>query len=110
MNEDQTNPQEEKAEVEDRQLSMYDVMFGSEESTNPEPASVETEEEDTDVEELSAEEESDEVSEEEVEEEEVPEETPPSYSVKVDGEDLIILRESDILGIVEIKKKSKKAS
>ena len=87
MNEDQTNPQEEKAEVEDRQLSMYDVMFGSEESTNPEPASVETEEEDTDVEELSAEEESDEVSEEEVEEEEVPEETPPSYSVKVDGEE-----------------------
>ena len=75
MSEDQTNPQEEKAEVEDRQLSMYDVMFGSEESTNPEPASVETEEEDTDVEELSAEEESDEVSEEEVEEEEVPEGT-----------------------------------
>ena len=28
--------------------------------------------------------------------------------VKVDGEDLIILRESDILGIVENKKKSKK--
>ena len=30
--------------------------------------------------------------------------------VKVDGEDLIILRESDILGIVENKKKPKKAS
>jgi len=30
--------------------------------------------------------------------------------VKVDGEDLIILRESDILGIVEKTKKSKKAA
>ena len=30
--------------------------------------------------------------------------------VKVDGEDLIILRESDILGIVDTKKKSKKAA
>jgi chaperonin GroES len=31
--------------------------------------------------------------------------------VKVDGEDLIILRESDILGIVEVEKsKSKKAA
>ena len=30
--------------------------------------------------------------------------------VKVDGEDLIILRESDILGIVETTKKSRKAA
>ena len=30
--------------------------------------------------------------------------------VKVDGEDLIILRESDILGIVETTKKAKKAA
>ena len=30
--------------------------------------------------------------------------------VKVDGEDLLILRESDILGIVEGKKKSRKAA
>ena len=30
--------------------------------------------------------------------------------VKVDGEDLIILRESDILGIVETSKKGKKAA
>ena len=30
--------------------------------------------------------------------------------VKVDGEDLIILRESDILGIVETRKKAKKAA
>ena len=30
--------------------------------------------------------------------------------VKVDGEDLLILRETDILGIVEGKKKTKKSS
>ena len=30
--------------------------------------------------------------------------------VKVDGEDLLILRESDILGVVEGKKKSKKSA
>ena len=87
MSEDQTNPQENTAEVKDPQLSMFDVMFGSEENTNPEPASVEATEEETDAEELLAEEDSDEVSEEEVEVEEVPEETPPSYSVKVDGEE-----------------------
>ena len=30
--------------------------------------------------------------------------------VKVDGEDLLILRETDILGIVEVKKKTKKSA
>ena len=30
--------------------------------------------------------------------------------VKVDGEDLLILRETDILGVVEVKKKTKKSA
>ena len=106
MSEAQTNPEK---EVTKPQLNMFDVMFGSEETTNPEqavenPASKvksETElvsqlqEETEEVEEEVVEEENilesaeeTELEEEvEVEEEVVEIETPSTYTIKVDGEE-----------------------
>ena len=99
MSEGQTNPQ---AEVEqpEPQMNMFDVMFGSEESTNPEQASEPSQVQQEEVEEApveaqaEAEVEADvpeEVEEQyEVEEAEVAQETKevdPVYRVKVDGEE-----------------------
>jgi hypothetical protein len=81
MSEAQTNP---VGEVEQPQLSMFDVMFGSEEKdTNPEQAVEEPLEEAE--EEYEAEADSEEY--EEVEEEELVEEPTSTYTVKVDGEE-----------------------
>ena len=85
MSEAMTNPD---AEVEKPQLNMFDVMFGSEETTNPEQT---IEEPSVDLEEMD-EEEYEEISEEseeeyEIVEEEAQTETPEAYTVKVDGEE-----------------------
>jgi DNA repair exonuclease SbcCD ATPase subunit len=86
MSEAQTNPQ---AEVEQPQLSMFDVMFGSEEkNTNPEQA-IEEPSEEVEVEAVEEAEEIEAEAEEyeEVEEEELVEEPNDTYTVKVDGEE-----------------------
>ena len=107
MSEAQTNPQ---GEVDKPQLNMFDVMFGSEENTNPEQAiekskdTVQSEndlvsqlqEETDEVEAIAEEEEVSELeaveedqSEEEVEEveEEVVKTETPVYTVKIDGDE-----------------------
>lgn len=89
MEEKETNPSQEVAG--NKQLEMYDVMFGSQ-GTNPEQASNEqpTEEEESLVLSEQTQEEEDyveEVEEVEVSEEEEIQETSPSYTVKVDGEE-----------------------
>lgn len=93
MSEAQTNPE---GEVTEPKLNMFDVMFGSDEDTNPE----QTIEEPADSEEYeteAAEEEYEATEDEEVESEEVDYEvdeevaeieTSPSYTVKVDGEEV----------------------
>ena len=93
MSEAQTNPE---GEVNGPQLSMFDVMFGSDEDTNPERAI----EEPSDLEEYeseAAEDEYEATEDEEVEAEEVDyevdeevseTETPTRYTVKVDGEEV----------------------
>ena len=105
MSEAQTNPE---GEVKQPQLNMFDVMFGSENDTNPEQAEKKTEapisevnlvtqlqqeSEEAEVSEaeeevLEATEDQGEEIEEEVEEEEVQTEAPATYSVKVDGEEM----------------------
>ena len=96
MSEAQTNPE---GEVKQPQLNMFDVMFGSDESTNPEQAIEKTEnvqsedqlaesEEPDEVEEETLEATDDEQSgdeEEGIDEEVVETETPPVYTVKIDG-------------------------
>jgi hypothetical protein len=92
MSEAQTNPE---GEVAKPQLSMFDVMFGSEENTNPEqtieePTSDNSEEyeaEAFDEAEEEVPEEFEEVDEYEVIDEETPTETAQAYTVKVDGEE-----------------------
>ena len=88
MEEKETNPSQEVAG--NKQLEMYDVMFGSQ-GTNPEQASNEqpTEEEESLVlsEQTQEEDYVEEVEEVEVSEEEEIQETSPSYTVKVDGEE-----------------------
>lgn len=92
MSEAQTNPE---GEVKQPQLTMFDVMFGSEENTNPEqtieePTSDNSEEyeaEAFDEAEEEVSEEFEEVDEYEVADEETPTETEQSYTVKVDGEE-----------------------
>ena len=85
MNDTATNPPEEV-----QPKSMYDVMFGSED-TNPEQTSIEEPQEEVqepvELQELEEPEELEEVEEVEVEEEEDYQETPSSYTVKVDGEE-----------------------
>jgi hypothetical protein len=102
MSEAQTNPE---GEVSKPQLNMFDVMFGSEDNTNPEQAEknsqapvtqedlvtqLQEETEDSEVEEevLEAGEDHGEEEVEEVDEEETQIEAPTTYSVKVDGEEL----------------------
>lgn len=105
MSEAPTNPE---GEVKQPQLNMFDVMFGSENDTNPEQAekkteapiseenlvtqlqqeSEEAEESEAEEEVLEATEDQGEEIEEEVEEEEVQTEAPATYSVKVDGEEM----------------------
>mgnify|MGYP003632661791 FL=1 len=94
MSDGQTNPTE--SEVNTPQLNMLDVMFGSEENTNPEVTSseevsdstveyeAEVEYEAVDDGEVTASEDDNEY---EVFEEEEIQETSPSYTVKVDGEE-----------------------
>tara|TARA_R110002096_G_scaffold415910_1_gene618011 strand:- start:4 stop:984 length:981 start_codon:yes stop_codon:yes gene_type:complete len=93
MSEAQTNPEREVTEPE---LNMFDVMFGSDEDTNPERA-VEESSDYEDLETEAAEElyeatEDEEVESEEIDyevDEEVTEtETPVGYTVKVDGEEI----------------------
>jgi len=92
MSEAQTNPE---GEVKQPQLTMFDVMFGSEENTNPEqtieePTSDNSEEyeaEAFDEAEEEVSEEFEEVDEYEVADEETPTETVQAYTVKVDGEE-----------------------
>jgi len=92
MSEAPTNPE---GEVKQPQLNMFDVMFGSEENTNPEqtieePAiddSEEYEAEAFDEAEEEVSEEFEEVDEYEVADEETPTETPQAYTVKVDGDE-----------------------
>ena len=92
MSEAQTNPE---GEVKQPQLTMFDVMFGSEENTNPEqtieePTSDNSEEyeaEAFDEAEEEVSEEFEEVDEYEVADEETPTETAQAYTVKVDGEE-----------------------
>lgn len=92
MSEAPTNPD---GEVTQPQLNMFDVMFGSEETTNPEQAieepttdnSEEIEIEANDEAEEEVSEEFEEVEEYEVADEEAPTETPEAYTVKVDGEE-----------------------
>ena len=92
MSEAQTNPE---GEVTEPKLNMFDVMFGSDEDTNPEQT-IETPSESEEYETEAAEEEyeatEDETEYEEVDyevDEEVAEiETAPSYTVKVDGEEV----------------------
>jgi chromosome segregation ATPase len=89
MSEAQTNP---KGEVNQPQLSMFDVMFGSEETTNPEqaieePTSNDTEEYEAETFDEAEEEILEEVEEYEEADEEAPAETPQAYTVKVDGEE-----------------------
>jgi len=93
MSADQTNPETEVAK--NRQLTMFDVMFGSEEkATNPEQASEEEQASDivedvVEEEELSATEEEYDDGEvgEVVEEQEDSETESPRYTVKVDGKE-----------------------
>ena len=93
MSEAQTNPE---GEVTEPKLNMFDVMFGSDEDTNPERA-VEESSDYEDLETEAAEElyeatEDEEVESEEIDyevDEEVTEtETPVGYTVKVDGEEI----------------------
>tara|TARA_R110002020_G_scaffold131776_2_gene294489 strand:+ start:461 stop:1444 length:984 start_codon:yes stop_codon:yes gene_type:complete len=92
MSEAPTNPD---GEVTQPQLNMFDVMFGSEETTNPEQAieepttdnSEEIEIEANDEAEEEVSEEFEEVEEYEVADEEAPTEAPEAYTVKVDGEE-----------------------
>ena len=92
MSEAQTNPE---GEVKQPQLTMFDVMFGSEENTNPEqtieePATDNSEEyeaEAFDEAEEEVSEEFEEVDEYKVADEETPTETVQAYTVKVDGEE-----------------------
>ena len=85
MSDTETNPPEEV-----QQKTMYDVMFGSE-NTNPEQTSIEEPQEEVqepeEFEELEEPEELEEVEEVEVEVEEEFEEPVQSYTVKVDGEE-----------------------
>tara|TARA_R110000737_G_scaffold5264_5_gene17056 strand:- start:5479 stop:6489 length:1011 start_codon:yes stop_codon:yes gene_type:complete len=98
MSEAQTNPE---GEVNPPQLNMFDVMFGSEENTNPEQAE-KTSEAPVSVEELIAETDESEVEEEvveatenqsedeveyEVDENEASNETEVTYTIKVDGKE-----------------------
>jgi len=90
MSEAQTNPQ---GEVEQPKLNMFDVMFGSEENTNPEQA-VESDDTGEEYEVAEAEASDEEEVEEALESEEVeyeveePEaQTDTSYTVKIDGEE-----------------------
>jgi hypothetical protein len=92
MSEAPTNPE---GEVTQPQLSMFDVMFGSEESTNPEQSieePVNSDEEyvaqDSDEEyEAQDYDEAEETGEVEVDDYEIEKETSPAYTVKVDGEE-----------------------
>ena len=90
MSEAQTNPQ---GEVEQPKLNMFDVMFGSEETTNPEQA-VESDDTGEEYEVAEAEASDEEEVEEALESEEVeyeveePEaQTDTAYTVKIDGEE-----------------------
>jgi hypothetical protein len=92
MSEAQTNPEREVTEPE---LNMFDVMFGSDEDTNPEqtieePSESEEYETEAAEEEYEATEDETEYEESdyEVDEEVVETETSPSYTVKVDGEEV----------------------
>jgi len=94
MSDGQTNPTE--SEVTTPQLNMLDVMFGSEENTNPEVTSSEevsdsTVENEAEVEYEAVDDSEVELSEDDNEydvyEEEEVVETSPSYTVKVDGEE-----------------------
>ena len=92
MSEAQTNPE---GEVTEPELSMFDVMFGSDEDTNPEqtieePSESEEYETEAAEEEYEATEDETEYEESdyEVDEEVVETETSPSYTVKVDGEEV----------------------
>lgn len=92
MSEAQTNPE---GEVTEPKLNMFDVMFGSDEDTNPERAIEEpsnSEEYETEAAEEEYEATEDETEYEEVDyevDEEVSEiETSPSYTVKIDGEEI----------------------
>ena len=100
MSDGQTNPTE--SEVNTPQLNMLDVMFGSEENTNPEVTSSEEVSDSTVENEAEVEHEaeveyeavddgevrsSEDDNEYDVYEEEEVVETPPSYTVKVDGEE-----------------------
>tara|TARA_B100001123_G_scaffold321977_1_gene361189 strand:- start:1558 stop:2523 length:966 start_codon:yes stop_codon:yes gene_type:complete len=86
MSEAPTNP---NGEVNQPQLNMFDVMFGSEENTNPEQAIEEpaTEEIEVEADDEAEEEVFEEAEEYEVADEEAPTETPQAYTVKVDGEE-----------------------
>jgi hypothetical protein len=86
MSEAPTNPD---GEVTQPQLNMFDVMFGSEENTNPEQAIEEpaTEEIEVEADNEAEEEVFEEAEEYEVADEEAPTETPQAYTVKVDGEE-----------------------
>jgi len=86
MSEAPTNPD---GEVTQPQLNMFDVMFGSEENTNPEQTIEEpaTEEIEVEANDEAEEEIFEEAEEYEVADEEAPTETPQAYTVKVDGEE-----------------------
>ncbi len=92
MSEAPTNPD---GEVTQPQLNMFDVMFGSEENTNPEQTIEEPATDNSEEIEIEADNEAEEeVSEEfeeaeeyEIADEEAPTETPQAYTVKVDGEE-----------------------
>ena len=86
MSEAPTNPD---GEVTQPQLNMFDVMFGSEENTNPEQTIEEpaTEEIEVEANDEAEEEIFEEAEEYEVADEEAPTETPEAYTVKVDGEE-----------------------
>ena len=86
MSEAPTNPD---GEVTQPQLNMFDVMFGSEETTNPEQTIEEpaTEEIEVEANDEAEEEIFEEAEEYEVADEEAPTETPLAYTVKVDGEE-----------------------
>jgi hypothetical protein len=102
MSEAQTNPQ---GEVDKPQLNMFDVMFGSDENTNPEQTiektkgkvqsesnlvsqlQEETEELEEEAVEAAAEDEPEDEVEVEVEDEVVETETPQVYTVKIDGDE-----------------------
>ena len=83
MSEAPTNPE---GEVTEPKLSMFDVMFGSEETTNPEQAVEEPVNSDEEYEAQDYDE-AEEAEEVEVYDDEVETETSPAYTVKVDGEE-----------------------